>query len=302
MCIMKCSKCQTEMFQAKESWLCMECGHLEPISADTVPLTIIEKKIVKLATPIISPPQIPEITKVFYIPAASKLAKTKTLIEQQQPSSVVHTINHKLQNTSVESKSVSLGEENSLPSGDNSTILIEKHVKEASSVATFEEPANKDDKPKNIRFSAPSAADLHPQLSKTLMQDITPAAKPNNLRQVSKVTEVDKAGPPSIDPLDYTPQISDLTSAQIISEPTTSPSQTADLTTVKTNSSPIAVAQDIPAIKPVLSKIAPVTHPRPMNTAIIVSIAAVFLGLIAAVGIIYAYFQGLDIITVFLQK
>ena len=158
------------------------------------------------------------------------------------------------------------------------------------------------------RLSAPSASDLHPLgfASAPKLETITapiaspvvdPAIDSSESARLIKSTEEKSVEATSIVAKDPSATKESPTLAQTldilapVQEETQSPAE-APLQTI---------AQDLPAPKDDIKTVTPMTHPNPVNSVPIINGVTIVLGAAAAVGIIYAYLHGFDIITVFIK-
>lgn len=262
---MKCPKCQAEMIQAKGSWLCMECGHLESVAPNSVPLihednaaeaTIVGNMVAPVAAEASAPNPSPE--------AAVKSVPDVTPVVTPAPK---HTIDHAAQAAKSTSHAVkpkpakkektvfeSLPKAETEPETETATASESKPV--ADSKLTTDNSPRAIDGPS--RVAPVSAAELHP----------TPVVKTQ-----PKSESIPTSG----------------TTIETITTPTPSPVASPD-----PEPTAQAIAQTAPAPTAEIPAIAPVTHPRPVNKRLMINIIVLFVALVAAAGIIYAYFQGID--------
>ena len=82
--------------------------------------------------------------------------------------------------------------------------------------------------------------------------------------------------------------------------PVSTPESPAPEPVVPKPASAAVIAQDVPV--PELKKVTPVTHPRQMDTRLVVSSITLTLSLIALAGEVYAYLNGIDIVSILLGK
>jgi hypothetical protein len=148
------------MIQAKNSWLCMSCGHLEPISPDSVPL--VSKKQTTSKT----------ISQDMSAPSAKAKAKEPKAVEKK---------------TEVKPEVDSVIPPKSDPKPEVSTATPAELVTPQIETKTEVNTTNEEEKKvvsatTNVVSAAPSAAELHP-----LNPIVTPVATPMSPEKTDSV-------------------------------------------------------------------------------------------------------------------
>lgn len=270
---MKCSKCQTDMFQAKDSWLCMECGHLETTPVESVPLEISKKKVLKVASPSIAPPPEPVATPTTPPVKVETIQPPVSSVAPLDSPVVTHTIDHSTQTSIVVEAPAPIESPTVTTITDSSSTIVDEVASEEPSVAT----STVVDNASETRVPAPSAADLHPAKAKSRLTIEPPTAMSETTDEKPEVTPV-----PVIAPAVATSEMSAPPAAEIVPATT--------VTEKLPESPPRAIAQDLPAPSSELKMVAPVTHPKPMSKKVkIGAIIALISALLLGGGSVYAF-------------